>query len=85
MRIMLALSAEERTRKVFFEENPWAEPHHWNSFKDTLHYQNVKLNILYGDLLYEVAKGFGILWLISKIPFLTYEDWIKERILIDKK
>ena len=32
------------------------------------------------DFMFEVAKSSGILWLISKMPFLKYKKWVEDRI-----
>ena len=31
------------------------------------------------DFVFEVAKSSKLLWLIKKIPFLKYKDWVKVR------
>lgn len=36
------------------------------------------------EFWYQVTKSLGILWLVEKIPFLRYKDWIKIRIERDK-
>lgn len=36
------------------------------------------------ELIYQVIKSLKILWLVEKIPFLKYKDWVKIRIDRDK-
>lgn len=33
-----------------------------------------------GDLLFEVCKALGILWLVGKISWLEPRDWVKRRL-----
>ena len=37
------------------------------------------------DFWYIFSKSIGLLWIISKTPFLNYKDWIKTRIEEDNK
>ena len=32
------------------------------------------------DFIFEVTKSIGILWLVDKIPFLQYKEWVKKRL-----
>ncbi len=32
------------------------------------------------DFIFEVGKSWGLLWLIPKIKFLKYKDWVRIRI-----
>lgn len=35
-------------------------------------------------LAFEIAKLFGIIWLIGKLPFLDYKDWVKAQLKENK-
>jgi hypothetical protein len=45
----------------------------------TLQAEFEKLREAIRDLIFEMVKSLGLIWLVGKIPFLDYKDWVKKR------